>query len=144
MKKTFFLIFIIIFLSGCGLKYSVDEPHLIIDNKKIKIEIADDYVEIVNGLSGREYLEKESGMLFVFNDKQIRDFWMKNMRFPLDIIWINDNKIIDISKNLLPEGENPLNHYYSPKPVNYVLEVNGGFCEKNNIKTGDSVKIIYD
>ena len=82
-------------------------------------------------------------MLFVFPRKQIRSFWMKDMNFPLDIIWISDNKIIKIDKDLQPEGENPKNKYQTIQRVDKVLEVNSGFTDKYKIKAGDEVKFYY-
>ena len=67
---------------------------------------------------------------------------MKNMHFPIDIIWISHRRVVNISKNLQPEGKNPKKTYSSIYPVNYVLEVNAGFCEENNIIIGDEIKII--
>ena len=96
--------------------------------------------EWVRGLSDVKILDKDSGMLFVFPTKEVRTFWMKDMNFPLDIIWITDNKIIGIEKNLQPEGSHPLRSYQSPSAVNYVLEVNAGFCEKEKIKIGDMLR----
>ena len=150
MKKIILILFAIlaIFLIGMGIKQSIDinkslgSGTVVINDKKIKVEIADEFLEVKQGLSDREKLADKKGMLFVFEDKNERIFWMKNMHFPLDIIWIEDEKIVGIEKNLPPEGENPKKQYYSKIPVNYVLEVNAGFTDKNNIKVGD--KVIFD
>ena len=117
-------------------------PYVKINNKIIKVLIADEPAEQTRGLSDRPRLEADQGMLFIFPKSQIRSFWMKNMRFPIDIIWIEDNKIINISKNLPPEGQQPQNHYSSDKPANYVLEVNAGFVEEHSIEVAD--KIIFN
>ena len=116
-------------------------PHVKINGQIIKVLIADEPAELTQGLSDRPYLEADQGMLFVFPDSQVRSFWMKNMHFPLDIIWIDDNNIINISQNLPPEGEQPQNHYSSVLPVNYVLEVIAGFAAENEIVVGDEVMI---
>ena len=146
-RKIIYILLVIfgIFLIGSGLKQStninksLDSNKVSINNQEIKVEIADDFYKIKQGLSYREKLDKDRGMLFVFNDKNERIFWMKDMNFPLDIVWIDDNKIVGIEKNCLPGGSNPEKQYYSKIPVNYVLEVNGGFADKNNIKIGDEV-----
>jgi len=111
----------------------------IINNKIIKVEIADTLSEQIKGLGGKTELCADCGMLFTFSDSQIRQFWMKNMNFPLDIIWINDGKIVNISKNLALEGENPKKTYSSIVPANNVLEINAGLCEKLNLKIGDQI-----
>ncbi len=149
-KKTLFLkILLFVFLlilavfvyrykqgAYCGVK----QPYVFIAGKKIPVEIASTPEEQRQGLSGREKLEKNSGMLFVFPDKKQRFFWMKNMRFPIDIVWLDDEKIVKIDSFLEPEGEHPKKHYPSSVPVNYVLELNAGFCDLHNIKVGEKVK----
>ncbi len=116
-----------------------------INDNKIEVEVADDEDSRRTGLSGRDSLEEGQGMLFAFEEKQIVEFWMVDMKFPIDIIFIDDTMIVDIDANVQPpeEGANkaalPI---YSPDvPVNYVLEVPGGFSEANNIKVGDTAKI---
>src|SRR3989338_5042145 len=63
-----------------------------ISNVKIKAELADTPEKRALGLSGRETLGNDEGMLFVFDEPNTRQFWMKNMNFALDIIWIDENK----------------------------------------------------
>lgn len=121
------------------------QPQVKIGETKIFIEVAKSYEEKDKGLGGRSSLGKNDGMLFVFDFENIPIFWMKGMLIPLDIIWISDNKVVDLHKNIqAPEVETPLSNLpkYSPKePVNYVLEVNAGFSDNNNIQIGDSVKL---
>ncbi len=114
-----------------------------INNQAIYLEIADQPLKQIEGLSNRKTLAANSGMLFVYPDKNFRSFWMKDMNFSLDIIWINDDKIVGINKNLAPEGNQPTRSYKSPVPVNYVIEVNSGFTDKYNIKIDDYV-IYYE
>jgi len=112
---------------------------VIINGKIIHVEIADHPDSQARGLSDRPFLPQDYGMLFIFPDKQIRTFWMLRMHFPLDIVWIDDNKITKIDKNLPPEGDMPQKHYSSDRPVNCVLEVNAGLADKHKIKRGDKV-----
>jgi len=125
---------------------SGERKKITLGEKEINVEIADNEAKRKKGLSGRNSIEEDSGMLFIFEEKDIMpSFWMKDMKFPLDIIWINDEKIAQIkSKVPVPkEGTADANlPLYTPdKPIDYVLEVNAGFCEKNNIKVGDSVNL---
>jgi len=137
MKKYLFLICgVTLILSACSQE---NEKHVIINNKKIKVEIADTAELQYRGLSDREELCDNCGMLFVFPDKQVRTFVMRNMNFPLDMIWIDDDKIVKINKNTIPEANNPVMRYSSDVLVNYVLEVSGGFCDENGIRVGDEV-----
>jgi uncharacterized protein len=119
---------------------TINLANIIINDKSVKVEIADSLDKQIQGLSNRSSLPPDTGMLFVFSKAQIQKFWMKDMNFPLDIIWIDNNKIVNISPNLAPEGAAPANTYSSIYNCNYVLEVNAGFSEKNNIKIGDYVK----
>jgi uncharacterized protein len=109
----------------------------------VYIEIADDPQERNRGLMFRKSLESNSGMLFVFEDTANRSFWMKNTLIPLDMIFIDNNlRIVDIKQNVQPcLHENPCPSYPSIKPAKYVLEVNAGFVQQNNIKVGDRLEI---
>ncbi len=93
------------------------------------------------GLSNRESLDDNMTMLFIFKDKAKRTFVMRDMDFSLDIIFLSDNKIIDIYKNLEPEGHEPKNHYLSSNLSDMVLEVNAGLAEKYNLKINDYIMI---
>ncbi|MEA2064974.1 MAG: DUF192 domain-containing protein, partial [Patescibacteria group bacterium] len=122
MKKIFFLFLIIILLAGCTKKEQ--NHYLKIKGQNIKIELADNEQKRKYGLSGKNNLCDNCGMLFVFDKKDFRSFWMKDMKFSIDIIWINDDKIVQIIKNAkLPKGKN-IPTYNSDKKINYVLEVN--------------------
>lgn len=112
-----------------------------INNKIIKVEIADEPDERTRGLSYRDSLCDDCGMLFIFPEKKVKSFWMKDMNFPIDIIWIDDDQIVKIDKNLKPEGIMPKETYSSEVPVNYVLELNTNFSINYNIKIGDKIKI---
>lgn len=153
MKKIIYLSIIlsIILLVGSFLLFqsrqsifpdtTVQSSFVKINGHIIKVEIADDFEEQKQGLSDRESLCEDCGMLFVFPRKQVRSFWMKNMNFPIDIIWIQDKKIVHISENLSPEGEAPEETYSSILPVNYVLEVNAGITDNYGIKMGDKINL---
>lgn len=97
----------------------------------------------MKGLSGRTSLDKNTGMLFVFDKKAPYPFWMKDMKFPIDIIYINDDSIVDIFENVpAPQKAAPLYSLpvYKPKDAaNYVFEINAGQTKQNNIKIGDKV-----
>jgi uncharacterized membrane protein (UPF0127 family) len=116
-----------------------------IKGTKIYIELADTPLEKTKGLSGRNSLGKSEGMLFIFAQNTQPSFWMKDMNFGIDIIWIDDGKIIQIDKNVpnpsfgTPDSQLPR---YTPKePIDYVLEVNAGFSDKNNFEVGDPVDL---
>lgn len=107
----------------------------------LKVDLATTPKEQEQGLSGRISLGSDEGMLFIFPEPSLNYFWMKDMNFPIDMIWIGENqKIIYIKKNALPES---FPDTYGPqKNSKYILEVNANFCEKNNLKENDSVEFL--
>ena len=134
--KAIILVLLLLFLVGCS-----SSPYVEIKGKKVNIEIADTKEEQLKGLMYREKLDENTGMLFVYNDSKVRNFWMANMQFPLDMLFINESKaVIKIEYAGLCENK-VCNIYSSDIPAMYVLEVNANFSEENNIKTGDLVSI---
>lgn len=115
-------------------------PNVQIGDAVIAVELATSSAAAQKGLSGRESLGAESGMLFAFSKPDIYRFWMPNMHFPIDIIWLNShNKVIDIDENVSNEFDpaNPV--FYTPdSPAQYVLEVNAGFSKSRGINIGDA------
>lgn len=105
---------------------------------KLEVEIVRTPEEQMRGLSGRESLAENAGMLFVYEQQTTPAFWMKEMNFPIDIIWIgSDKRIVDITENLAPETFPQL--FRPSAPVQYVLEVNAGWAENHTISTGDKI-----
>jgi uncharacterized membrane protein (UPF0127 family) len=112
----------------------------------LKVRVAKTAQERAVGLSNVKKIGRNEGMLFVFNVENTRPaFWMKDMLFPIDIIWINDGKITQIHESVsAPEnGINNKNlHLYKPNVgIDLVLEVNAGFSKDNNISVGDTVNL---
>ena len=113
-----------------------------IAGQNVKVDLAITVDEQTRGLSGRQNMSDNTGMLFVFNKPEKYLFWMKDMNFPLDIIWIGeDMKVVYIKENALPELYPET--YRPTAPSKYVLEVPSGFSTKNNLKVGDSVSFTY-
>jgi len=109
---------------------------------RVDVEVADTESLRNLGLSGRRYLGDYNGMLFIFDEKVGNPFWMKDMFINLDIIFIDEKGfIVDIKENNEPCTEVHCPQIISSKPFKYVLEVNGGFCEVNTVKIGQSVVI---
>jgi len=107
--------------------------------KIIHAEVADSQPELEKGLMFRTNLPENSGMLFVFPKAQIIKMWMKNTLIPLDMVFINDEKIIvHIANNAKPESLEVISSEIAAK---YVLELNAGYANSNGLKTGDKVDI---
>lgn len=109
-----------------------------INNVSLNLAFATTEAEREQGLSDTSSLNSNQGMLFFFATSTVPNFWMKDMNYPLDIIWIDNNKkIIGVVQNLSPST---YPQTFAPtSPVSYVLEVSSGFFEKNNLKIGDSI-----
>lgn len=113
-----------------------------IGSTKVLVEIADSETEMSKGLSNRKSLRDNQGMLFLYDRAGKYTFWMKDMLFPLDFIFIKSGKIVNIAVNIpnpKKAGEAPV-ILDQNQEFDWVLEVNAGFVQKNNIKIGDSVK----
>lgn len=105
---------------------------------KLDIEIADTAYDTETGLMYRDSMEENQGMLFVFPSMQLRSFYMKNTRIPLDIIYLNAEKnIVSFQENAKPLDESSLP---SQVPAKYVLEVNAGLAEKWLLEIGDRME----
>lgn len=106
------------------------------------VEIANTDEERRIGLSQTQSLDEDEGMLFIFNGPSLPRFWMKDMDFPLDIIWVNENlEIVEIDENLVPCMDVQCPTYSPSQRVKYVLEINSGLSEKYRISKGDRLKI---
>ena len=97
---------------------------------------------LTKGLSGRNNLPEDQGMLFIFEKKGTYGFWMRDMKFPIDIIFIDDDMVVYIVENASPGAQTPnLTIYIPDVPVNRVLELNAGQVKKLGIKKG--IKITF-
>lgn len=131
-----------IFITACSHQADNNLKKINIGGHELKIETMRTPQERAHGLSGRESLPQDQGMLFIFDNYSRPSFWMKEMNFPLDMIWVRDDTIIDISKNVPnPQSPDAPLSTYSPKSqVNYVIEVNAGWTDQYNIQIGDKVQ----
>ena len=132
MKIFYILLLSIIFIAGCN---SIRE--VCVNQKCFKVEIADTSEKRQIGLMQHEVLKEDNGMWFIFNEEGRHSIWMKNMNFPIDIIWIDSNyNVVDVKRNAEPCTDNC--EIYSPsKDAKYVLEVN----IDSKINIGDKVEI---
>ena len=94
------------------------------------------------GLSVKDALDENEAMLFVFGNEGEHTFWMKDMKFPIDIIWLDGNKtVVHIEHNLQPCGYGLLCPTYKPSQDSlYVLETVGGFAEKHDVIQGTQIQ----
>lgn len=105
----------------------------------LTVELARTPEQHIRGLSGRPGLKSGQGMLFVYDRPQPVSIWMKDMRFPLDIVWIRDGRIVKIEKNAPPLTPTGPERIYTAS-ADLVLEVPAGFADRKRIRVGDTVQ----
>ncbi len=112
--------------------------------EEIPVEVADTLKKRSLGLGKRASLKKGLGMLFVFEKRKPHRFWMKDMQFPLDIIWLDNHRIVHIIHNAKPDNSRDEPEVItSPVPVNFVLEIAAGRAAKLRLKTGQRMKFKF-
>jgi len=112
-------------LAGCKANFNNDLKAVTLGGSKFNLEVAETSDELETGLMDRKQLGKDSGMLFVFEKKEVQDFWMKNTLIPLQIIFIDGCKIVDIQEMAVEKNPaNPVNHYTSKSPADKAVELN--------------------
>ncbi|OGH11095.1 MAG: hypothetical protein A2857_02975 [Candidatus Levybacteria bacterium RIFCSPHIGHO2_01_FULL_36_15] len=156
MKKIIFIYLLLVVVLGSfvliksgyikipssNLTQNTNQAYVEVNNNKIKLLLAKTPQEQMAGLSNKDKLDAESGMLFVFKQKDYVQFWMKNMKFAIDMIYISDNKIVDVFQNLKPPSDQKSIQIYRPREkANFVLQINAGLAQKYKIKPGDKITL---
>lgn len=116
------------------------EKYVVIAETKVTVEVADSESELAKGLSGKKTLAPGTGMLFIFDTNDTHGIWMKNMLFPIDVIWIAENmQVVHLEQNIAP---NTYPTSFKPnRPARFVLEVPAGFISEEGIKNGDLLTV---
>lgn len=110
-----------------------------VDGHKFSLEVADTTQEQTQGLGDRASLPANQGMLFVFSGTpQVQCFWMKDMEFPLDIVWLGSNKqVVHIEQNVSPDTYP--RSFCPSDPAEYVIELNAGTVASTGIRDGQTL-----
>jgi len=113
-----------------------------ISDETISLTIADTKEEREKGLSGRDSLGENEGMLFTFDNPGFYGFWMRDMSFPIDIIFMNDGTVITMYENVEPPEKGETLVIYKPEePANQVLELNANRASGLGIQKGDEITL---
>lgn len=125
-----------------GLTFPESEPAKIygvyLGNVPLWAEVAGTEEKRREGLSGREPLKEGQGMLFIFDEPDFHGIWMKDMNFPIDIVWIDEEfNIVDIKSNAKPESYPEI--FRPARKSLYVVETMAGLLHSNDIKIGEKV-----
>lgn len=121
-------------------QYQLPRGVLTIGTKEIQVFIAETPDAIIRGLSGLPLLDSNAGMFFVFDEQDYYAFWMPDMHFPIDIIWVGaDWRIVDMKTFVAPET---YPEHFRPKlPARYTLEINAGKADEWGLSIGDHVSL---
>ncbi|HLB50693.1 MAG TPA: DUF192 domain-containing protein [Patescibacteria group bacterium] len=111
---------------------------LTIGTEKFSVEIVQTPALRARGLGGREELCERCGMLFLFDDADLHAFWMKDMRFSLDILWIQDGVVVDSVQKISP---NDPRTFMPSTPAGMVVEFSGGTMERLHLRHGMAVSL---
>lgn len=121
-----------------GLDEKLSKAIVNIGGKHLTASIADSKSSRERGLSGVHSIGPNEGKIFLFEEEGFHKFWMKDMKFPLDVIWVNDqNTVVDIRENLAPETYPDT--FVPAYPASKTIEVNAGWVAENDIKIGDTI-----
>ena len=105
-----------------------------------RVDVADTPEAQERGLGGRASLGSDEAMLFMFDRDDVWPIWMKGMKFPIDIVWLDkDKKVVHVEHNVQLDAE-PYVKYAPPKPARYVLELNAGQAKEASISVGRIAK----
>lgn len=133
-------------ISWDALTALTDESTVRVDvgGASVVAEVARSEAKKALGLSHRDSLKEGTGMLFVFDTPSTLSFWNKDMRFPIDVVWMEKGVVAGISEGLplFTEGSAPV-IITSPVPIQIVLEVPDGFAKKHAITNNNTI-IIYE
>lgn len=121
------------------------QPTILINDHTFRVEVADTDEKRTRGLSGRSEIGAD-GMLFIFDSPGQYGFWMKEMLFDLDFIWIRDGQVVDIHEQIphSVSSDSTLPVYQPKQVVTQMLEVPAGTVEEFNIQIGDTVQYLSD
>lgn len=108
-----------------------------IEKNSLTVYIADNAEKQRLGLSIFQELPENVGMLFVYGNPQKPAFWMKGMKFDIDIVWIRNNEIVGVTSDISHYNQDT--RYYPEVDIDTVLELNAGYCKSNGIEVGDKV-----
>jgi uncharacterized membrane protein (UPF0127 family) len=131
---------------GCGDEGLGEQVTVRVANEEVRADVADSPEEQTKGLSGRDELGADEGMLFELPGMSTQTIWMRGMKFPLDIVWIARDRVVDVTARVpAPEpgtADSQLPVYRPRDPVDQILEVNAGWASDHGVRRGDTVAVL--
>ncbi len=149
--KSWHIVFLLILgISFIGMKiWQRHWPEAVVSLKdtELNVLVAKTPKHMYQGLGGREYFGEHDAMLFIFGSKAKQGIVMRNMKFPIDIVWFDDGVVVDLVSNVKPEFDVPeekLMVYYPRVEANAVLELPAGWALRHNLKIGDKIALVEE
>lgn len=119
-----------------------EKRHITLSKRGLTAIVADTQRKMTVGLMFRESMKHDECMLFVFPGDGPHPIWMRNMRFPIDILWLDSKcHVVDMVESVKPTSGLDFSGYRSKEPSRYVLELNAGFVKRNRIKINSVAKL---
>jgi len=141
-RTILLLVFLTLYCSGQAGKNRFIKVYFP-DGFSATAELAVSDEERAQGLMFREKINEDQAMLFLFEEEDIHSFWMKNMRFAIDILWLDGRKRIVHIENRVPTCANdPCPSYVPAAAASYVLELEAGFVEKHVLRLYDRIEFV--
>lgn len=150
MKKlNLFFLFLFLAVTAGLVVYQFYLPtwKIALSDQELDVQIAQTPAHIYRGLGGRDSLEPYDGMLFLMGLHKKHGFVMRDMRFSLDIVWLDDGEVVDFVQNVSPQpgvSEEDLVAYYPRLPANIVLELPSGWIAAHGLEIGDRMLVLEE
>ena len=137
----YFAVFLALSIGGYWL-LGVSQQTVSFGETKVQVDIADDGQERLLGLGDYDGLNANQGLLFVFEQPDKHGIWMKDVEFPIDVVWLDESRnIIHIVKEMQPSSYPEVSK--PDQNAKYVIELPAGFVENNNVNEGDNVEFSF-
>ena len=132
----------IFFIYNLRLGWVVNDNEFVeasIGDSEITLEVVRSDEDKAQGLSGKPYIDDDYGMLFTYSRTGKRSFWMNEMNFPIDIIWVENGEVVGLSQNVEVYDEGEVNRVEADVYSDQVIEVAAGYCGRHGVEVGDEV-----
>lgn len=141
--KVFAVIFILAAIFLQFWKYHWSTAEISLKGQNLNVLVAKTIYQHTKGLGGRSTLAPYDGMLFLFQFSRKEGFVMRDMKFPIDIVWFDNGVVVDIAPNLPLDNapEEQLHRYYPRAKANVVLELPAGWALAHGLKIGDTLQV---
>ena len=139
LKLPLGLLALLVFICGILYQQQFEKTHFTIGGQSFLKEVVDNDNTRAKGLSGRDAIASHAAMVFVFDAPDMRCFWMKDMKFPIDIVWVNADKVVVAIEPSVSPSSYPTNFCHAD--AQYVVEVKAGTARDLGLKPGDALGI---